>query len=82
MNYITMSSRLAFVKSLKLDESLTLDSPAAKVVAGSLASFTSELSGQQMRDVQNSTLLAQLAATKKFPDKRDVGYWYNFTAMC
>ena len=78
MNYITMSSRLAFVRSLKLVESLTLDSPAAKVVAGSLASFTPELSTQQMHDVQNSTLLAQLAATKKFPDKRDVGYWYKF----
>ena len=73
-----MSSRLAFVRSLKLVESLTLDSPAAKVVAGSLASFTPELSTQQMHDVQNSTLLAQLAATKKFPDKRDVGYWYQF----
>ena len=31
-----------------------------------------------MHDIQNSTLLAQLAATKKFPDKRDVGYWYQF----
>ena len=78
MNYITMSSRLAFVKSLKLVESLTLNSPAAAVIAGSLASFTPELSSQQMHDVQNSTLLAQLAATKKFPDKRDVGDWYNF----
>ena len=78
MNYITMSSRLAFVRSLKLVESLTLDSPAAKVVADSLASFSSELSTQQMHDVQNSTLLAQLAATKKFPDKRDVGDWYKF----
>ena len=78
MNYITMSSRLAFVKSLKLVESLTLDSPAAKVVADSLASFTRELSSQQIHDVQNSTLLAQLAATKRFPDKRDVADWYNF----
>ena len=78
MNYITMLSQLAFVRSLDLDEFLTLDSPSAAVVAGSLASFTSELSGQQMHDVQNSTLLAQLAASKKFPDKKDVEDWYNF----
>ena len=73
-----MSSRLAFVRSLKLSESLRLDSPAAKVVAGSLASFTSGLSGQQMDDVQNSTLLAQLAAKEKFPDQKDVVDWYKF----
>lgn len=78
MNYITMSSQLEFVSSLELDEFLTHDSPTAAVVAGSLASFTSELSSQQMHDVQNSTLLAQLAATKKFPDKRNVGDWYKF----
>ena len=64
--------------SFTSDESLTHDSPTAAVVAGSLASFTSELSTQQKHDVQNSTLLAQLAATKKFPDKRDVGDWYKF----
>ena len=73
-----MSSRLAFVRSLKLSKSLRLDSPAAKVLAGSLASFTSGLSGQQMDDVQNSTFLAQLAANKKFPDQKDTTEWYNF----
>ena len=73
-----MSSQLAFVRSLKLSKSLRLDSPAAKVVAGSLASFTSGLSGQRMDDVQNSTLLAQLAANEKFPDQKDAVDWYNF----
>ena len=73
-----MSSRLAFVTSLKLSESLRLDLPAAKVVAGSLASFTSRLSGQQMEDVQNSTLLAHLAANEKFPDQKDAVDWYKF----
>lgn len=34
---------VAFARSLKLDESLTLDSPAAKVVAGSFASSTSKV---------------------------------------
>lgn len=73
-----MSSRLAFVRSLKLSKSLRLDSPAAKVLAGSLGSFTSGLSGQQMEDVQNSTLLAQLAANEKYPDQKDTTEWYNF----
>lgn len=73
-----MSSRLAFVRSLKLSKSLRLDSPAANVLAGSLASFTSRLSGQQMDDVQNSTLLAQLAANEKFPDQENTTEWYNF----
>ena len=52
--------------------------PAAKVIAGSLVSFTSEVSGQRLHDVQNSTLLAQLAATAKFPEKEQVEEWYNF----
>ena len=73
-----MSSLVEFVRSLELDESLTLDSPSAKVVAGSIASFTSKLSGQQLEDVQNSTLLAQLAANKKFPDEEDFVDWYKF----
>lgn len=73
-----MSSPLAFVRSLKLCKSLGLDSPAAKVVAGSLVSFTSGLSGQQMDDVQNSTLLAQLAANEKFRDQKDAADWYKF----
>lgn len=73
-----MSSLVEFVRSLELDESLTLDSPSAKVIAGSIASFTSKLSGQQLEDVQNSTLLAQLAANKKFPDEEDIVDWYKF----
>ena len=57
---------------------MALDSPAAKVVAGSIASFTFKLSGQQLEDVQNSTLLAQLAADREFPDEKDIKDWYTF----
>lgn len=75
-----MSSQpaLQFLSSLELDESLTRDSPQGEVVAGSLASFTSKLSGQQLEDVQNSTLLAQLAASKKYPKQEQVTDWYKF----
>ncbi|XP_022778787.1 uncharacterized protein LOC111320379 [Stylophora pistillata] len=75
-----MSSQAAleFICSLELDESLTPDSSQGKVVAGSLASFTHNLSGQQLEDVQNSTLFAQLAATKKYPKKEQATDWYEF----
>ena len=77
---ITMSSQVRFVRSLILDKSLASHSikAAAQVVSGSLASFTSKVSGVQLRDVQNSTLLAQLAATAKFPKQEQVEEWYNF----
>lgn len=77
-----MSSQVKFVRSLKLAESATSPSKsaAARVVAGSLTSFTSEVSGQQLYDVQNSTLLAQLAATYKFPDPKQIEDWYSFYA--
>lgn len=75
-----MSSHVRFVRSLILDKSLTSHpiKAAAEVVAGSLASFTSKVSGPQLRDVHNSTLLAQLAATAKFPKQEQVEDWYNF----
>ena len=53
---------MAFARSLKLDESLTLDSPAAKVVAGSFASSTSKVSGQQLQD--DKTLRSDSPAAK------------------
>ena len=39
---------------------------SAEVNDGSIISFTANLTGQQKSDVQNSALLAQLAATKQF----------------
>lgn len=51
---------------------------SAVVNAGSLSSFTQNLTGQQKFDVQNSTLLAQLAATKKFDRYKQTEEWYKF----
>jgi hypothetical protein len=44
----------------------------------SLVSFIAEVSGQNRKDVLNSTLLAQMAANKKFPDEGDMLQWYGF----
>jgi hypothetical protein len=43
----------------------------------SLVSFISEVSGQNRKDVLNSTLLAQLAANKKYPNEADMLKWYE-----
>jgi hypothetical protein len=43
----------------------------------SLVSFIAEVSGQNRKDVLNSTLLAQMAANKKFPDEGDMLQWYR-----
>ncbi|NGO07513.1 hypothetical protein G5C60_07545 [Streptomyces sp. HC44] len=51
---------------------------SAAVVAGSIVAFTDGLNGQQKSDVLNSTLLAQLAANKKFDRDEDTIRWYKF----
>lgn len=43
----------------------------------SLVSFISEVSGQNRSDVLNTTLLAQMAANKKFPLESDMLKWYQ-----
>ncbi|XP_068709313.1 uncharacterized protein [Montipora foliosa] len=48
------------------------------VDAGSLVSFTSEVGQKQKEDVLNSTLLAQLAANKKYDRFTDIENWYKF----
>lgn len=52
--------------------------PSAFVDGGSVVAFTAEVSGQNREDVLNSTLLAQLAADKKFSRETQVMDWYNF----
>ncbi|PFX14172.1 hypothetical protein AWC38_SpisGene21696 [Stylophora pistillata] len=63
---------------MELDEHVNRASPHGQVVAGSTAAFTSNVSGQQLLDVQNSTLFAQLAADKKYPKGEQVKDWYDF----
>ncbi|XP_028411409.1 uncharacterized protein LOC114533970 [Dendronephthya gigantea] len=84
---------VSFVKSLELHEGSpmpmrmveSLKSTLAEkgkgqafVDAGSLVSFTEKLSGQNKEDVLNSTLLAQLAASKKHDRQTDSANWYKF----
>lgn len=51
---------------------------SAQVNAGSLTSFTERLEGQQKADVQNSTLLAQLASDKQYSRYTAPMDWYKF----
>lgn len=50
---------------------------AAFINNKSLVSFVASVGGQNRQDVLNSTLLAQLAANKKFPDETDMLNWYK-----
>jgi hypothetical protein len=43
----------------------------------SVVSFVSEVKEQNRKDVLNSTLLAQMAANKKFPDQENIIEWYG-----
>jgi hypothetical protein len=49
---------------------------SANVVAASVVAFADGLYGQQKEDLLNSTLLAQLAANKKYDRARDTLNWY------
>lgn len=50
----------------------------AFVDAGSLVSFVAGISGQTQNDILNSTMLAQLAADKKFDREQRTEDWYKF----
>ena len=51
---------------------------SAYVNAGSVVSFVSGVSSRSQTDVLNTTLLAQLAANKKFDRETDTVNWYKF----
>ena len=51
---------------------------SGSVVDGSLVSFTNSLSGEDKQDVLDSTLLAQLAANKKFDREKQTDQWYSY----
>ena len=61
-----------------LKSTSTENQESASVNAGSLTSFTGKMTGERKSDVQNSTLLAQLAADKKFDRMKDAMNWYKF----
>jgi len=54
------------------------DRESADIDAGSLVSFVGGVSGLHKSDVLNSTLLAQLAASKKFDRYTQTEDWYKF----
>ncbi|HKV10701.1 MAG TPA: hypothetical protein VJ725_21350 [Thermoanaerobaculia bacterium] len=54
------------------------DTEGSAVNAGSLVSFVSGLTEIHKNDVLNSTLLAQLAASKQHDRFKDTMRWYNF----
>ena len=47
------------------------------ITGGGVATFTENVSGQVKQDILNATLLAQLAATKKYDRERNTEEWYR-----
>ena len=47
------------------------------ITGGGVATFTENVSGQVKQDILNATLLAQLAATKKYDRERSTEEWYR-----
>ena len=70
----------AFVKHLELEDFHSRVGTGAghcNVIDGSLAATSHEMTEQQVQDVTDSTLLAQLAANKKFNRFEDPENWYE-----
>jgi hypothetical protein len=49
----------------------------AMVVASDIVSFVKGVSSERRQDIVNASLLAQLVANKKVPDKKNIIEWYN-----
>lgn len=85
-----MDSPLEYVKQLEIESpnfqvcatppsvQLSASKEQGFVVAGSLVSFVGNIGTQEREDVINSTLLAQLAADKKFDRKKQTEEWYGY----
>jgi hypothetical protein len=83
----TPADRISYIRSLDL--AVARDMPiatvrmddekeSADVVDGSTVSFVSGVPALQKADVLNSTLLAQLAANKKYDRENETIEWYHF----
>jgi hypothetical protein len=86
-----VTQRADFIDSLELEDvpseiaaleatpvEIADDAKAGYVNAGSLVSFVAGMTAQNKSDVLNSTLLAQLAANKKFKREEQPREWYEF----
>jgi hypothetical protein len=91
---VTQQTAVAFVENLEIEVlgtgrlwrsgnsaalgDVRAQQPSANVVAASVVAFSDGIFGQQKEDLLNSTLLAQLAANKKYDRERDTLNWYTF----
>ena len=82
---VNLDDRKSFVDQLELAPPTPLSGgkPAdykdqGFIDGGSLVSFTEKVKRHQREDVLNSTLLAQLAADKKYDRESQTDDWYNF----
>ena len=75
-----MDNPVDFVRRLEIAEPMARPVVGNQgfVDAGSLVTFTSDISEQHRSDVLYSTLLAQLAADKQFDRLTKWDQWYNF----
>lgn len=64
----------ANIKALQSGEE---EKPQSFMSNKSLISFASNVAGQNRQDILNSTLLAQMAANKKYPEEKDMQEWYR-----
>ncbi|MEM7036896.1 MAG: hypothetical protein AAF570_07955 [Bacteroidota bacterium] len=92
VEFIPLQTRLEYIESLELaihfDENLidpctealsfSTTTSSAKVVGGSAVSFLPGVPAAQQQDVLNSTLLAQLAANKKYDREKQTVQWYQY----
>lgn len=62
----------------EVDKKADFEKPSGYVAGGSLVSFGAGVPEQNQRDVLNSTLLAQLAANKRFGREAKPVDWYRF----
>lgn len=91
MSNLTINNNVDFVNSLEIElptekarscnltgPTFKTGEPAGYVDDSSIVSFVSGLSDEHKSDVLNSTLLAQLAANKKYDRWKDTEKWYKF----
>jgi hypothetical protein len=89
MSQATVQTAQAYVNSIELpapmraaiappkDISFDALKNQALVVGSDVVSFVKGVSAERKQDIVNAALLAQLAASKRVPDRSDVFAWYN-----
>jgi len=91
MTIKNLVDRIGFIKNLDLADTgvalktakmttlaFTDNEKSAYVDSGSLVSFVAGVSAQHKSDALNATLLAQLAANKKYDREKNAVEWYKF----